>query len=273
MIIKKVLNKLYRLMYSQLVSRKKIDQLINSDEEYLKTMGNVFQESLNVELSQQEEKIRSSVEEIRKQLIDSDGKIAGATGSEEEDSLSYLARVVSKKEKWAILLMKLISHFDLQKGLEFGTCIGISAAYQAGIMKAKAENGGFVTMEGIESRYNLAKENFEKLSLNNIETHFGVFNEILPGILEKHENFDYLFIDGDHRHKATVNNFGKVLPHLKKGAIVVVDDIKWSKGMKRAWSEIKKYPEVIYSFDLFLVGICIVKLDTTNKKEFKLALW
>lgn len=272
-LINKIIGKAYRLIYCKIITGKKIKKLVNSEDENLKKMGLALLESLSCKLDDEEERIVDTVEGLRKELIDSDRTILAGKGTEEEDSVSYLAKVASKKENWAILLMKLISYFNLKKGLEFGTCIGISASYQASRMDLNGESK-FVTMEGIRSRNELAIENFQKLGIRNVETHLGAFDTTLSKVLANNSQFDYLFIDGDHRYKATVENFNKVLPYLQNGSIVVVDDIKWSKGMRKAWAEIKKFPQVTHSFDLFLVGICIVSsTKSENTKEYKMALW
>ncbi|MEX1161148.1 MAG: class I SAM-dependent methyltransferase [Balneolaceae bacterium] len=270
--LNKIVFKGERLVYRFLKNKKEFERLLKSDNLFLRQIGIIFIESLQQNLTSQEKEVRNEVEALRKKLITENLKISPNSNTDSvKDSVRYLAKVASKNEKWGILLMKMISNFDVKRGLEFGTCIGISAAYQAGIMKKK-DSGEFISIEGIEARKNLSGENLKMLGLDNVELHCGSFDEILPMVLQLHGEFDFLFIDGDHRYKATVDNFHKVLPHLKENSIVVVDDIKWSDGMKRAWLEIKKNDRIAFTFDLFLVGVCIIG-DAEKSEEFKISLW
>lgn len=270
--IKKISNKIFRELYKALFTRRKLIEMKSSGDEDLKRFALIVEECLSNKLSESEKANRDRIESLRNHLINEDNRLPAdnTPDTKSTDSVRYLAKVASKKEKWAVFLMKLASGFKLKRGLEFGTCIGISAAYQASAMSIN--DGKLITMEGLKPRKELAEDNFKVLGIENIETHFGAFNEILPGVLNTNSEFDYLFIDGDHRYSATVENFKKVLPKLKDRSIVIVDDIKWSEGMKKAWKEIKNHEQVIYSIDLFLVGICIIG-DSEIKKEFKIAMW
>lgn len=272
-ILKKIVNKTYRYLYRALRNGEQINKLNQSEDERLVKIGQVFQDSLSKNLTIDEVKLRDKIESLKTDLIKGKGRIPANNNpnSQATEQVSYIAKNASKKENWGILLMKLISTFNLQKGIEFGTCLGISAAYQAGAMKVNT-GGELVTMEGIESRKKLAEQNLIKLGLDNTKLYLGVFEEILPEVLKTHQEFDYLFIDGDHRYSATVDNFNKILPHLKENSIVVVDDIKWSEGMKLAWEEIKKNDQIAYTFDLFIVGICIIG-EVDKPQNFKVSLW
>ena len=49
-------------------------------------------------------------------------------------------------------------------------------------------------------------------------------------------------------------------------AVIVMDDIYWSKGMHRAWKEISGWPEVRVSLDLFHMGILLLRRDLHKRK-------
>ena len=49
---------------------------------------------------------------------------------------------------------------------------------------------------------------------------------------------------------------------------MIFDDIYWSVGMKKAWEEIKEYPEVTVTIDLFWIGLVFFRNDRV-KEHFK----
>lgn len=249
---KRIKNKIV-FLWRKINNRKKINELIESGDYRLKKIGTILNNLKD--LSYEQRIIRDKVESLRSRLIN------------KSDKLKYDAKVASKDEIFCVMLMKIISDFNCKNGLEFGTCIGISTSYQAAAMK-KFTGGNFITMEGEEYKKDIAIQNFKELGLDNVKLNFGRFEDILPIILEDNKEFDYVFIDGDHQHHATVLNFKKILPNLKESAIVIIDDIRWSEGMERAWHDIKNNDSIEYSIDLFSIGICFIG-KTDNNKEFK----
>ncbi|MEO0397002.1 MAG: class I SAM-dependent methyltransferase [Cyanobacteria bacterium P01_A01_bin.137] len=141
----------------------------------------------------------------------------------------------SKPYFWALLLFKLTREFKPNISVELGTCLGISAAYQAA---AQAINGkGFlITMEGATMLASLSEKNLKNLDLNNTTVICGRFQDSLDKILHTHQPIDYVFIDGHHDEQATVSYFKSFSSNLSEAAIVIFDDISWSNGMRSAWS-------------------------------------
>jgi predicted O-methyltransferase YrrM len=161
----------------------------------------------------------------------------------------------SKPALWAFLLFKLVRHIQPEFAIELGTCIGISAAYQSAAQDLNGK-GRLISIEGSEAIAELAKKNIESLNLQNVEILNGKFVDVLPEIFKKTTSIDYVFIDGHHDEQATIAYFELFIPHLSPGAIVVLDDISWSNGMRRAWERIRKYSAVSFSVDLKMMGIC-----------------
>ena len=161
----------------------------------------------------------------------------------------------SKPAFWALLLFKLIRTIQPAVAIELGTCIGISAAYQSAAQQLN-EKGHLISIEGSEAIAGLEKKNIESLGLKNVEILCGTFKEVLPEIFSKIPSADYVFIDGHHDEQATIAYFEWLLPHLSPGAVVVFDDISWSRGMRRAWEKISKHSAVSFAVDLRMLGIC-----------------
>lgn len=179
----------------------------------------------------------------------------------------------SKPHFWACILFKLVKYYKPVNGLELGSCVGISAAYQAAAQVLNNHNcGKMTTLEGSESVATLAKENIKALGLSNVEIVTGKFNDTLDAVLGSNEKFDYVFIDGHHDEQATLKYFDKIIPRLTERALVIFDDIAWSDGMKRAWQRIIRYENVSVSIDLRTIGICLLRPNVGDRKAYKVNL-
>lgn len=265
----KIYSKLNRVFYRTLFNAPQLKKLLSNENDSIRNLGKVLSNALDGNFTRDELEISKEIESLRKKLIQENKKIRASNNENGGfDSVSYLARVASKKKKWGQLLMKLVSESNATSGLEFGTCIGISTSYQAKGIGA----GILISLEGLNSRKSLAEKNLKDLSVNNVKIYEGAFNDTLPKVLEEHEIFDYVFLDGDHRYNATIENFKKIVPYLKENSIIIIDDIMWSEGMKKAWSEIKLHPQVYCVIDFFVMGIVIVG-ENRERVETKIALW
>ncbi|NET11884.1 MAG: class I SAM-dependent methyltransferase [Okeania sp. SIO1H6] len=171
----------------------------------------------------------------------------------------------SKNRLWGRFLMQLIGYMSPHLCLELGTCVGISAAYQA---TSLAKIGGkLVTIEGSPTLVKIAKKNIEILKLSDY-VYFvtGSFQSTLSIVLDKYKIFDYVFIDGHHDETATCQYFEQIYPYLSTNAIVVFDDINWSEGMKKVWKKIYEDPRINVSIDFEDIGICLFCSNFTSEK-------
>jgi predicted O-methyltransferase YrrM len=164
----------------------------------------------------------------------------------------------SKSPFWARVLFKVVRETRPQRVLELGTNLGISAAYLASALRVN-EEGSLVTLEGAAARADLARRHLERLGLDNATVITGRFQDTLPGVLANCAPVDFAFIDGHHDEDATKEYFAQVTGHTSTAALVVLDDIRWSRGMQRAWNEIRVDPRVAFAVDLRVLGICVVR--------------
>ncbi|UKT63142.1 O-methyltransferase [Pedobacter mucosus] len=214
----------------------------------------------------------NNIEQQRKKLFNDDSTITvtdlGAGSHLNKNRIkkvSQIAKNALKSPKLAQLIYRLAQNTKPQSTVELGTCLGITTAYLA---KANPE-AEIITIEGCPQTAEVAKNNFKELDLNNIELHVGNFDSILPDIIAKQPSLDFVYIDGNHRKEATLNYFKWCLPKVTENSLLIFDDIYWSKGMKEAWQEIKKHPEVSITIDLFWIGLVYFKKGQA-KEHFKL---
>lgn len=166
-----------------------------------------------------------------------------------------LAKNALKSPALAQLIYRLAADIKPKTIVELGTCLGITTAYLA---KA-APQAKVITIEGCPATAAIARENLDKLQIQNTELLTGNFDDLLPELLNNTKELDFVYVDGNHRKDATLNYFEWCLPKLSQNSIMIFDDIYWSEGMKEAWSEIKAHPEVSLSIDLFWIGLVFVR--------------
>lgn len=160
--------------------------------------------------------------------------------------------MASKSETWGRRLYALIRATQPTYGIELGTCLGLSAAYQAAAMQRNGI-GRFVTLEGAPALAELSRRHLSGLGLTNVDVRVGRFEDTLPAALN--ERVDYAFIDGHHDDAATRRYFDQITQAAKPGAILVFDDIEWSDGMKRAWQTIRQDRRVEQAMAVEGVGL------------------
>jgi predicted O-methyltransferase YrrM len=165
--------------------------------------------------------------------------------------VSDIAKKSLKKPKYAEMLFRLVQFYDCKQVLELGTSLGITTGYLAKANKS----GAVTTIEGCAEIAKLASQNLKDLDCRNVKLVTGSFDDVLPTILPNLEKIDLLFIDGNHSKEATLRYFQLCKPYLSDRAIVVLDDIHWSKGMHSAWETALNDQNIGMSIDVFEMGI------------------
>jgi predicted O-methyltransferase YrrM len=163
---------------------------------------------------------------------------------------------VSKRPQPALLLFLLIRAIQPLHVIELGTNVGISSAYIAAALKANGQNGRMTTLDASPYRQHLAREIHRNLGIDNISYVRGLFTDTLTSTLADIGSIDFAFIDGHHQYQPTLDYFETILPYSTPDSVFVFDDIRWSDGMKKAWSQIQSDDRLGLIVDLSSVGIC-----------------
>jgi predicted O-methyltransferase YrrM len=138
--------------------------------------------------------------------------------------------------------------------IEIGSSLGFVSAY----LGIGSPDKKVYTFEGNSSIVKYAESFHKNMEINNIHVIEGDFENTLDRHLDNLNEISFAFIDGNHRENATIRYFEKILNKCNDNSIIVIDDIYWSLGMKKAWNKIKQYPGVSSSIDLFQVGIVML---------------
>lgn len=202
------------------------------------------------------EELRGELLGDRRELPVHGTEYSGDSGDSrvESHTVAETCRTGSKPPQWCRLLMRLVAAWAPASALELGTCCGISAAYQAAGLRLDG-GGRLVSMDASASRLALAGEVLARLGLEDVELVRGRFADTLAPTLARLAPIEYAFIDGHHDEHATEQYFEQIAERCAPRALVVVDDIVWSDGMRAAWSRIATHPAVGLAVDLGDLGI------------------
>jgi|SRR6476661_3802839 len=202
------------------------------------------------------------IEKLRGELLQDDRTIritdlgAGSLlNNNKQKQVKAIAKNALKPKKLAQLIYRLVQNHQPGNIIELGTCLGITTAY----LSKAAPDAQIITMEGCPQTADVAKQNFQKLQLNNVKLTVGNFDDLLPSVIDNSPQLDFIFVDGNHRKDATLNYFNWCLPKVHENTLLIFDDIYWSEGMKEAWQEIKNHPQVCVTIDLFWIGLVYFK--------------
>ena len=125
----------------------------------------------------------------------------------------------------------------------------------------KSGGGRLTTLEGSPARARIARSVFEAVGLDNVMCKIGLFTDTLRETLEEMGSVDYAFIDGHHLKQPTLDYFDEIYPHLAEGALVIFDDIRYSRGMREAWSLLKRDIRIKVAVDLGRMGVCTISKE------------
>ncbi len=253
----------------------------------IKAIGNAIHEALTNKLTSEEKDFIDQIEVRRKEFRKSNEEIpvidygAGSQTSQRSQeemnsgvpSTAKVSNVckASKPAEWALLLFKLVRQLKPSSAVELGSCVGISASYQAGAMKMNG-NGNLRTLEGSPEIAKIAERTLADLNLTNTSVVAGPFHQTLLTVLENAQPIDYFFNDGHHDYTAVKTYFEQSLPFLSDEAIVILDDISWSDGMRKAWTEVKNHKSVVASIDLQKIGILVIGKSPIENAQFTIPL-
>jgi len=206
---------------------------------------------------------------IRKNLISntsiitvSDFGAGSKLFSSNKRQISKIAKHVGISKKRSRLLFKVIQYFNPKSILEIGTSLGLGTS----ILSLAAPDSKITSIEGCPQTTEIAKDIFHKYNLSNIKLHSGNFETILPKLFQENI-YDFIYFDGNHTKKATLDYFNLALASIHNESIFLFDDIHWSKEMEEAWKEIKNNPKVTVTIDTFQWGFVFFRKEQ-QKEHF-----
>ncbi len=169
----------------------------------------------------------------------------------------------SSRGKFGSLLYRLSNYYKAQHILEFGTSLGFGTIHLA--------SGNFTnTVYSIEACPNTIRKATENIAAFDIKNVQLINSDFRTFIAEKHSTiYDIIFIDGHHDGEALKEYVNALQANSHDETIFVLDDIRWSESMLKAWNELVTDQRFHLSLDLFRMGI-LMKRKHQNKEHFVL---
>ncbi|WP_158856574.1 O-methyltransferase [Lunatibacter salilacus] len=147
-----------------------------------------------------------------------------------------------------LLYQFIVMRTPAETVVELGTSLGINTGYLATRTK-----GTVYTFEADCSLLKIAKHNLN--TFPNVTFIQGNINQTFPDFLCDQPRIDFIQLDAHHTYRATMQYCKWVWPYLHEKSVVVIGDIHWSAEMKKAWTELKKFPGVTSTMDFFECGV------------------
>jgi predicted O-methyltransferase YrrM len=181
--------------------------------------------------------------------------------------VSDIARHALQPALSAEALFRLVAHFKPENILEMGTSLGLTTAYLASAnVKSKV-----ISLEGAPEICKIAKQNWEKWNVANVQMIEGDFADTLESALTQMKIVDFALVDGNHRFQPTIDYVERIEQSCHEWSVIVLDDIHWSEEMEAAWDFLRKRPSVSLSLDFFHFGILFYRKGRV-KEHFRLRL-
>ncbi len=172
-------------------------------------------------------------------------------------TVADIAKTSGIKKKYGELLFRTVNYFQPNTIIELGTSLGISSLYIA-LANSQAK---VITIEACCERAKIAAAAHKKAKVKNIEIINNSFEKALPELIKRHEQFDFVFFDGNHKKQATLEYYEVCKSKANNNSVFVFDDIYWSKGMQEAWNEIKSDAAVSFSLDFYQFGMIFFRKE------------
>jgi predicted O-methyltransferase YrrM len=215
--------------------------------------------------------VHQSLEELRKTLLSDttlleiqDYGAGSKTQSKKVRSIAAIAKTSLITPYWGQLLNRLTGYLQPKQVVELGTCLGLGTLYLTSGLPA---NTPVYTFEGAANLVHYSEENILKHAIQAVQILEGNIDETLPAFLKTNKEVDFFYVDANHTYEATLRYFHLILENSPAQAVVVLDDIHWSKGMHEAWKEISALPDVGLSIDLFRLGLVFKQSPTGEKTQ------
>ena len=113
------------------------------------------------------------------------------------------------------------------------------------------------TFEGCTSQCEIACRSFTRYNYENIDLVKGNIDETLPEYVKTSPLIDMIFFDANHTYQSTLTYFNLTSDKLSDKAILIIDDIYWSKEMTKVWQELKRQFSEALCIDTHQCGIII----------------
>ncbi|WP_046755593.1 O-methyltransferase [Kordia jejudonensis] len=176
--------------------------------------------------------------------------------SSNKRKVAAIAKNAGITPKRAKLLARLVTYFDVKNALELGTSLGMATI-------AMKEVNDVFTLEGCPETAAIAQKQLKKFNADHVKLYVDEFSTSIPTLTK--QQFDLVYIDGNHQKEATILYFEQLLATAHNDSVFIFDDIHWSQQMTEAWEFIKNHPEVTVTIDTFFWGFVFFRKEQAKE--------
>ncbi len=202
---------------------------------------------------------QSDIEAVRQQLQSADSVVSGidyGAGSRMSSvSISSIAKHGISAEKECRMLYALAQMTGAKNIVELGTSVGLATSY----LSRANEKAKVVTFEGNDMLAKIASGLFQQVFCENIQLVQGNIDDTFPRFLDESDDIDMAVIDANHTGDALLRYYNLLKGKMSETGIMVIDDIRWSTDMYRAWKKLISHREVTISIDFLQCGVIFFK--------------
>ena len=171
--------------------------------------------------------------------------------------VAQIAKTAGISKKRAELLYRIVHYFQPENVLELGTSLGLATSALA----LGNKNAKIITLEGCPNTANQCQLQLQKFNINNVTSVVTEFSTYFSTSNFPLLTFHFIYFDGNHSKKATLDYFELLLPTVTNDSVWIFDDIHWSAEMEEAWEIIKKHPKVSVTIDTFQWGLVFFRKE------------
>lgn len=166
------------------------------------------------------------------------------------------------------ILATVVRIMQSETCLEIGTAYGMSAAFILEMLQAMGDNGHLTTIEAVSSIFDVSSKILGARYGERVTCLCGWAQDALNMVVETLTNVDFVFHDAGHSRDDYVRDFTIILPVLKPGAVVLIDDIRWSDPAISiedprcydGWLELVSHPRVCQAVEINTeMGLLLLK--------------
>jgi predicted O-methyltransferase YrrM len=210
-------------------------------------------------LSKQFKRLESNNNSIQVTDYGAGSKIMGT-----ERKINSIFKNSRSNEKYARLLYQLSRFYKPKRILELGTSLAWGTLHlHLGHPETIIE-----TVEGCPQTYAAAKELFPVQS-ENVIFHNERFDEFFENL--DTQSYDLIFIDGNHKGDALISYIELLKEHAHNDTIWILDDIRWSDDMWKAWEAILHQSKFNLTIDLGRMALAAFRKQQ-EKEHFMLRI-
>ena len=153
------------------------------------------------------------------------------------------------------LLSAVVQSLQPKRILELGTGYGISGLFMGLALSelgADGEDFSIQTIESAEPQATLARELLMREIGERVRCSTGRTREALPELARVARAFDFVFHDAGHTYEDYCGDFELMEPHLRSGAVLLLDDIRWDDSRYTSqparsyegWQAVMQHPRI-----------------------------